>query len=66
MKALIFLKRVFLTFDNTYYIKGEVGVLENLYSDSSKRLAIKASNRSQRLPQATTYMTHNTYKNPQL
>ncbi len=41
-------------------MKREVGVLENLYSGTSKLFATQFSDISQRSPQVTSYVTHNT------
>jgi hypothetical protein len=41
-------------------MKREVGVLENLYSGTSKRFATQFSGISQRSPQVTLYVTCNT------
>jgi len=47
-------------------MKREVGVLESLYSGTSKRFATQFSNLSQTSPHETLHVAHKNYKNPQL
>ena len=52
--------RIDLTVAKKNIWKGEAGVVENLYSGTSKRSATQFSSISQRSPQVTSYVTPKT------